>query len=257
MTRGRKQWRDRLSIVLGAAALVFFLAASAPLSLIVNLAPLQENGVSLSAVQGTVWRGAIHGLSIRGVSLGDVDLNLSPLSMLTLRPKVSLNAASGQITGRATITAGLGARVRFDDVKLMASAQSLTQQRIMGTPPTGGVDLYLETLSLVRGACAAARGIVSSDILDAAAKRYSGAAFPVSGAITCDGGDIVVALRGDGAPGQATIDLRISPDRVYQVNAVAQPSSAEIVSALLFFGFEQQDDVLVYGSTGVFEGTGS
>lgn len=255
MTRLSSPIGGALALAVGAI-FVIALIATMPLSVVLRAASLEQHGVSVSRIDGTIWRGQLHNVSARDVNFGDIELRLDPLSVIAFAPRMRINAARGDVVGGGDVSISIARNTRLDNVRLNVAAPAITTQRIFGAAPSGSVRLTIDKARLSPAGCAEASGAIATDMLNEVAVRYSGSAFPVSGGITCVDGVIRLSLFGDGASGRANIDLQIRPDRTYVVKVVAHPADQELLSALLFFGFEQSDDSLVYGSTGIVEGVG-
>jgi general secretion pathway protein N len=84
-------------IILGVLALLLFVAATLPATLLTG--PLERSGISAAAVGGTVWSGRAQGLYSRGSTIGDLEWSLRPTALLrgALAGHARLSGAGGNI----------------------------------------------------------------------------------------------------------------------------------------------------------------
>lgn len=237
-----------------AAAFVVTLVAAAPASIVGEM--LRAGGVSYARATGTVWNGAIAGAVAQGAPLGDISYRLRPLSLATGTIAADVELRGGAATGRGRVAAGLsGYALRDGDFSI--DLGRIGGYGFMGAPLEGRARARIETLAYGARGCRKARGAVWTNALDAPARRYNGEGFDLEGAARCDGPDLVVDLAGSGAEGGASLALRLRPGLTYTVEASARPVRADLENALMLMGFERENDMLVYASTGVIRGAGS
>lgn len=242
------------------AGLVFAatIIISAPLSVVSAFVDFEKQGVAYSGVHGTIWRGGFSDLSARGAPLGDVSFRLAPLSLLRAAPSVSFKAQGGAINGEGRISAGPGQKLTLENVAADIRLGAVAPRGVFGEPARGiaKVDIKRVSFSRAKG-CRAAEGDLWTDVLDAPAKRFNLPAMPMAGGVACEDGRLVVTLAGANAKADAEVVLRIDRTLAYEITATARPEEEGVASALRGFGFEDDNGALIYGSAGVFKGTGS
>ncbi len=248
----------RAPVIAGTLVFIATLIAWAPASLISLAAPDGPHALAYSDARGTIWRGALGGASVAGVSLGDVSFQLSPLSLLGLSPEVRLSAKGGAITGDGRISIASGMRVKLSDVTADISLGAVAPRGVFGAPANGRATIAITSLVFSkRAGCREASGDLWTDVLDAPAKRFNLPALPIAGDMHCDGDALVIALKGENDRTGADVTLRLNKSLTYEISAMARPSEESIASALRVFGFEDDNGALIYGSAGVLTGAGS
>lgn len=232
--------------------------ASAPLSVVSAFVDAERQGVSYSEATGTIWRGGFSGLAVRGVPLGDVSFRLSPLSLVRLAPSVSFTASGGALAGEGRVTAG-AASLKLENVKADIRLGAVAPRGVFGEPAHGVARVDIRRLDFSRAkGCRTADGDLWTDVLDAPAKRFNLPAMPMAGAVACDAdGRLAVTLAGANARAGAEVVLRIDKTLAYEIAATARPAGDDVAQALRFFGFEDDNGALIYGSAGVLTGAGS
>ena len=245
-------------IFIGAAAFLLTALVSLPASTLSAFVDFERHKTSYEEVRGTIWRGQFLRAGVAGVALGDVDFELSPLSLLTLSPAISLKADRGEIVGHGRVSIAPGTKLSLGDVQADINFGALAQRGVLGAPAQGQVTFTAQRLVLSRkDGCRVAQGTLWTDVLDAPAKRFNMPAMPLSGGIHCDNADLIVTLDGKNARAAAALTLRINRDFAYEIIATAQSNEDDIASALRVFGFEDDNGALTYGTVGVFKGAGS
>jgi len=119
-----------------ALALVASLVMLWPL----RLAPMA--GLAATHVSGSIWHGRLVAAQWAGLSLGDIEVGLSPASLLRFSPRLSLSGAQVSGTLSADGVVGLNGRVR------------------PLSPGLGELQLEALTLRFADGACQEAGGRV-------------------------------------------------------------------------------------------------
>ena len=248
----------RAPLMAAALVFVFTLIVSAPLSMISVFIDYEKQGVAFSGVSGTLWSGEFSDLSVRGAPLGDVSFRLAPLSLLRASPSVSVQARGGAINGAGRFSIGLGRKVMFEDVAADIRLGAVAPRGVLGEPARGiaRVDISRIAFSQARG-CQVAQGNLWTDVLDAPAKRFNLPAMPMTGGVSCMDDRLAVTLAGANVKADAEVLLLIDKSLAYEITARARPEEEGIASALRGFGFEEDNGSLIYGSAGIFKGTGS
>lgn len=249
--------KNGLLIAIGAAAFVCTLAALAPASIIPAFANMEARGVAYSNIEGTIWKGRIDNLTARGVLIGDVDFELSPLSLFTLSPHIKASVRGGAVRGNASLTASITRRLQISDTVLDIDLGPFAQKGILGSPVVGRAEVTVADIVVTPAGCARSDASLWTDVLNAPARRFRGTDFPMMGDVRCDGADLVASMSGKSADGTAEMELRVRPDFSYELAARARVADDNLASALRVFGFEDQGGALIYGSAGVLRGVGS
>ena len=249
--------RNGFLIALGAAAFFACLVAAAPASIVPALINLDHRQVAYSSVEGSVWDGEIRNLTVSGVAIGDVTYRFSPVSLLSLAPRIDVAVRDGAVRGKGVMRVGFGPRVELADTAVDIDLAPFARRGIMGAPVEGMAQVSVSRLVLTRAGCQEAEARLWTDVLDAPVRRFRGADFPMAGAARCSGDDLVAVLSGDNADGSVELELRVRPDLSYELAATARLEEEELASALKVFGFEDSNGALVYGSAGVLRGVGS
>ena len=244
-------------IAIGVAAFVCTLVALAPASVIPALANMESRGVAFSNVEGTIWKGRIDNLTARGVLIGDVDFELSPLSLLALSPRIGASIRGGAVRGNASVTASVTRRLQISDTVLDIDLGPFAQRGILGSPVVGRAEVTVAEIVVTPAGCARSEASLWTDVLNAPARRFRGTDFPMMGDVRCDGADLIAFMSGESADGSAELELRVRPDFSYELAARARVADENLASALKVFGFEDQGGALIYGSAGVLRGVGS
>ena len=244
-------------IALGAAVFAATLVAQAPASIIPALINVEERGVGFTSVDGTLWRGRIENLTYRNAPIGDVSYRLSPLSLLFLSPRLEATSTGGAVRGKASVRVGLGRRLEIEDTALDIDLGPFAERGIMGRPVEGVAQITVAKIAVSAAGCRAADARLWTDVLDEPVQRFRGADFPMTGNVRCDGDDLIASMAGRNADGLAQMTLRVRPNFSYELTARAEVAEEELASALRFFGFEDENGALVYGSAGMLRGVGT
>ncbi len=245
-------------IAIGAVTFSVMLLATAPASLIAWAVGPERLSVSYSNIEGTIWRGKLSDVHASGTAFGDVTYRVSPLSLLLLSPRTVLNLSGGAVVGSADISAGSNGRLHVRSAALNLDLEQLAPRGLFGSPVVGAADVTIDELLTTKTGCQKAKGAIWTDMLNAPARQFSqGDSFPMAGGLRCDGEKLVIVLEGEGDPGNAKFQLVVSPDYSYEIIATANPAHDNIASTLRYFGFEDDNGALTYGSVGVLRGAGS
>ncbi|WP_375206071.1 type II secretion system protein N [Hyphococcus sp.] len=258
MARDAAQSKRLLApILVGGFIFLATLIASIPASAVSLLANNSGGALSYADARGTIWNGELGSASAGGVALGDVRFHLSPWSLLTFSPKVTLSA-NGAVRGTGAVAFGPGAKLSLKNVKADIDLAAAAPRGLLGEPARGEARLNIKRLDFSRkNGCLNAAGDLWTNALDAPAKRYDLPALPMSGGVACEDGKLVIAMTGENARTAARIRLLLDRSLAYEVTATAQPSEENVASALRYFGFEDDNGEMTYGTVGVLTGAGS
>ena len=89
-----------LLAVIAILALIGFAAAQIPLGFVLRKLPLNSMGVQWTQSEGTIWNGRIMGVYANGQPVGDVDLSLKPMSLVTFKPELEFQWGGAGGRGR-------------------------------------------------------------------------------------------------------------------------------------------------------------
>ncbi len=143
---------------------VFFLISSAPASLISQFISLPNN-VLMNNITGTIWQANIERVEMQTVNVHEVDIDLSPMSVLMLSPQVSVRFGGGLYDGP---TGDANISISEQDLVIHHAHVELPAQQIvpyLKTPVPveafGLVQLDITTLSYSNGQCQNAEGRIA------------------------------------------------------------------------------------------------
>lgn len=231
---------NRLLAAVFASCLILVVLATLPLSFVLRMLDLPAQGLSYSRVSGTVWNGAVSGLSWRGNDLGGAAIALRPLAMLRgrLGADVSLDG-SGVVTG-----GGYAAMTPWglivDDLSLSADIANLP----LLLPMSGNISVEIAHADVRAGGCRQIDGAARTDAL---MNRPAGLAWQgpeLTGPIECRGGALVIPLKG-GAESQAiAVAMTLGADGSFGIRVEARAPDSAVASVLSAIGFVETDGVM-------------
>jgi general secretion pathway protein N len=196
---------------LGGACLV---GAMALLPLRVLMAA-GDTGLAARHVSGSVWAGQLHDAAWRGIALGDIAVDLAPLSLLTGAPQLAF--AGPALAGIAS-----GAGVTGLSGSIDARGQTLL--------PIGRITFENLEIAFQNGSCRAASGgvtVTPTGLVDAAMGGE------LRGLARCDAGKLLLPLTS----ATAGMQVRIGADGGWQALISVAAGDAATRSALLVSGF--------------------
>ena len=231
---------NRLLAAVFVSCLIVVVLATLPLSFVLRMLDLPAQGLSYSRASGTVWNGAVSGLSWRGNDLGGAKIALRPPAMLRgrLGADVTLDG-SGVVTG-----GGYAAMTPWglivDDLSLSAEIASLP----LLLPMSGKISVEIAHADVRAGGCSQIEGAARTDAL---MNRPAGLAWQgpeLAGPIECRGGAIVVPLKG-GAESQAiAVAMTLGADGTFGIRIEARAPDSAVASVLSAIGFVETDGVM-------------
>lgn len=214
-----------------AIAVLAMLALLWPLRLVLGAVDLQAQRLSAAEVTGTLWSGTLRDANWRGTSLGDVAVQLRPLSSVTGVHRVRLHSDSASVIVLRGRTRGVE-----------ALHGELPAMRITSMP---GLELQLSfadaTLTFAGGRCQEAAGEMQAEVhlLGAADKL---APIVLQGDLACENLTGVVALvaTANRAPGTPDIEatLQIEADGSYRLQSQVQATDDATRLMLQAAGFQ-------------------
>lgn len=210
-------------------------AALAPLSLVLALTDAPIEG----RASGRVWDGVIEEARLAGLDLGTLRVRPRLLLLLTgrLSGTVAMDGPAGVGEGRiATMPGG----VRLDAFEGRIDLSALGARDAFGQALGGSAEVEATGLVLTRGGCQAGTLVVSTDTLEATARRLGGFvdAPVLSGQGGCAGGVLDLPLAGRSAEMDAAAHVRIVGRRYFTELTLA-PRDPRAGVALAAYGFQR------------------
>ncbi len=242
-----------------AGVLVFLVVviATAPAMFVAALISKNQNTVRISSATGTIWRGSFEGAYYDEIALGKIDFAVRPLSLLLGRASLHVSSDGGIADGGGDIEYGVGGRLAIRDAKGRIKLSHIRRYYLFGGPITGEARFDIESLVFEKAGCRHSEGIVSTNVLSGPAQRINGSTLDLSGALRCEGDNLLADLTGANDQLALQVQIIIQPDLRYDMVVTAEASIADIQKALLAAGFEENGGALVYNAVGVLNGAGS
>jgi general secretion pathway protein N len=206
------------------AVMILALLALCPIGAGIALSGLGQSGLSAREGRGTIWSGSLIDAHIGPVPLGDVEVGLRPLALLTRRTELGIVGTSG--SGRL-IAAPAGIGIGNVTAKLsLGSAFSPL--------PLDILDLNEVSIRFVGNKCNAADGRVRATFTGnvAGIDLTSG----LSGTARCDGDELLLPLISQSAAQRLT--LRISGDGRWRALLSVNTNDPAITAKLVTAGFQ-------------------
>lgn len=239
----------------GVFALV--LIAQLPATIATSLIARVDPRFTYGEASGTLWRGNIADAGFNGISLGDIEYKVSPLSLLTLGVAAETSLSGGAITGDGNFRISMAQQLSIRDASFDVDLARVANKGLLGEPVRGGARISASSFHYSRAGCKNGQGKVWTNAINGTVARFNGAAMPLAGPIGCDEGNLQIALSGSSADGTADVKISVRPDFTYEVTATVKPLRDDVSSALILIGFEAQNGTLTYGSAGALKGPGS
>jgi general secretion pathway protein N len=208
MTRGR-------IAILFAALLLVALVLTLPLRLV-----LPDSALSARAATGTIWSGRLQDARVGRVALGDLDVSVRPLALLTgsMRARVSGPLGSGDIVGGRGVA---NATIRLPVAALFA--------------PVPLTEIALDNASIIfeRGRCEEAAGRVRATF----AGDVGGLSLAqgLSGSARCEAGLLLLPLVSQSA--MERLNLRIAGNGSYTAELIVRSTDPVLAAKLAGSGF--------------------
>jgi len=213
-------------IAFGAFTLLGFALWLLPLAILASVAGLGDTGLAARTVDGTAWKGRMLDASFKGARLGDLQVRVAPLDLLTGTARFRVSALSGEgMSGEGY--AGLsGQGIRNVDAQLMLGRDL----RAVGveTAQLSGVSLRYKN-----GRCTEASGQMTVYLADGLLTRAVGP--QMSGAAVCANGQLSFRLSDPEAKG--TLALEFPDNGQQRFIMILRPSDTLDKGALKALGF--------------------
>lgn len=234
--------RGLFLVLVFIVVLIGALIAFVPLGFAINQSGIAQSGVGWTQIQGTMLNGRINGMHVSGQEIGDVELKLRPLSLLSMTPEYDVQWGSSGGRGTGTIKLSQN-RLEANSVLLqqqISSIQALTPSaRAVG----GTVRLTDGEIRLTRNGCEDASGNLTTDALSKIAVQYGREFGAVSGPLSCRDGNIHIDLAGSSQRGdKITINAHSSLTGAARFDAWVETTDIEVSFALPQIGFIPEDE---------------
>ena len=245
-----------LLVLTALVALLWFAAAQVPLGFALRKLPLNASGVQWTQSEGTIWNGRIMGVYLNGQPVGDVDVALKPLSLISFEPSMDVQWGGAGGRGAGTVTILDEDSVEVSDLRLEQSISSL-ESLSPDLRAIGGTFRVSQGLIRIEGpVCESARGRLQTDTLALAARRFGRQFSDLTGTLRCSNGAFDLTLEGDSPAGDS---LAINGEATLQgsatINVVADTQDREIETLLANAGFSRENGTWVYRRTAEPAGT--
>jgi general secretion pathway protein N len=206
--------KAQLGVIFGALLLVA-LILTVPLALV-----LPERILSARAVSGTIWSGHLNEAAVGRLPVGDVDVGIAPLSLLSGSPQASVQGILG--------TAKLSRAGIADATARLATGA------LFGAIPLAAVDLDDVTVKFRGGRCEAAEGRVKASF----SGEVGGLSLAqgLSGVARCDGGLLMLPLVSQSA--MERLNMRVAGDGSYRSEFIVKSTDPALASKLAASGFQ-------------------
>ena len=254
-----RQWARRGPLIrIGVAAFLITAVAIAPASLITPVLNASAANIQYQEVKGTVWDGEIRSVSTGDVYLGNITFKLQPFALLTGAASADITAQDGAAIGAGRVGVNLiTRRLTVSDANFAFNLSAVRRYSLFGIPYQGRVEARRANLVLSRTGCQSAAGEVWTDVLDASSRSLVGESLLLAGPAACEGGQVILTLRGGNREGETEIKIAIDPAMTYRVMASVDLGRTDLENNLRRLGFEDGDGVLVYDAIGALKGAGS
>ena len=238
--------RKLLLLVLFIIVLLGGLLAFTPLGVVLNQSGASSLGVGWAKADGTLMKGRISGFFVGTQPIGDVSLELKPLSLLSLAPSydVQWSGAGGQ--GTADLTLSRSA-LTAENIRMRQEIGALEGLEPAVRAMGGTLDINEGGFRLSQSGCETATGTLSTNALSTLAAQYGRQFGQISGPISCDTGAFVLAMEGRSNAGdQVNIDARALISGSGDFATRVQTQDTQIILALTQIGFAREDGAFVY-----------
>jgi len=235
-------------LILAGLFLLVLLAsvlALAPLGAALAWAGADRWGLSAEAAEGTIWSGRLRGARIGGLPLGEVELGLAPLSLLSGAWRLDATAHDGAFTGRAALIAA-GGSVGVED----AHGEAPLNLFRAPLPLSGLLRFEGVTVRFREGRCVFASGRVQTSGLRGPSGLLGEAAPTLSGEAACRDGALLLPLEGAGPAGEFALHLSLEGDGRYRAEARMVAADPALEAGLRLAGFTSEGRAQVRAEAG-------
>ena len=247
-----------LLAVIAILALIGFAAAQIPLGFVLRKLPLNSMGVQWTQSEGTIWNGRIMGVYANGQPVGDVDLSLKPMSLVTFKPELEFQWGGAGGRGAGTIRLLGSDSVEARDVRFQQNVAELeglaNDVRAVG----GTIRMSGGAVTIEDGACRSASGNFSADTLSLAAQQFGREFSDLTGTLSCSAGAFDIDLGGEGPAGdRVTIDASATLQGQGTIDVIVETQDREVETLLANAGFSREGEAWTYRRDAPAGGTGA
>lgn len=238
--------RKFLMLILFIFVLLAGLVAFTPLGFIMQQSGVSNLGVGWAKVDGTLLKGRISGFYVGTQPIGDVSLELRPLSLLSLAPSydVQWGGAGGQ--GTAILTVSRRA-LSAEEVRMRQEIGALEGLEPAVRAMGGILDINDGAFRLTQSGCERASGEISTNALTTLAAQYGRQFGSISGPVSCNTGSFVIAMQGQSDDGdQVNIDASAALTGSGDFATRVRTQDAQIILGLTQIGFVRENGEFVY-----------
>jgi len=235
-------------LLLAGLFLVALLVAAlvlAPLGAALAWVGADRWGLSADSAEGTVWSGRLRAARIGGLPLGEVELGLAPLSLLSGALRLDASARDGAFTGRAAVVAdrnGVGVEDAHGEAPLNLFRAPL--------PLSGLLRFEGVTVRFREGRCVFASGRVQTSGLRGPSGLLGETAPALSGEAACRDGALFLPLEGAGPAGEFALHLSLEGDGRYRAEARMVAADPALEAGLRLAGFTSDGRAQVRAEAG-------
>lgn len=229
----------RYLVLIFVVAFLGFMVARMPLAFVLAQVVPASGPLSYSRAEGTVWEGQVHNVRLRGVPLGDADLALSPLSLVTLAPSLNWRLGGGAVTGRGLLSVHLMERaITVRDTDIAADLDRLPTM----VPLSGVFAASVREFAWERQACRAADADLRTSALNRNPMGLDWRGPTLTGQAVCDNGVLTVTLAGADASSELDMEGAITPELAYRLDASLKTDNHDLRQSLEALGYRQGED---------------
>jgi hypothetical protein len=204
------------------SALLLFAAIFAPVSLLVHPLLQAAPGVSIAGASGSIWNATLRSVSVDDVQLGDLNVRLSPLSLIGGRPEAEI-VSEGPL--RSARLRPDGRSARLEEVSIETELAALSRR----APPGVQLKVVRGAARLAPSGCLEASGAIT---LTDTSGRLPGA---ITGPLACLNGTLLADVGLEGQVAQGRLALARSPEGGLSITA--QSEDPALAAALAGLGF--------------------
>lgn len=240
MTSSRVKRAGLIVLVLIVALVVLL-----PLRIVFDMSGLGSRGVSARSIEGSVWSGTIRDLRLGRLSLGDMDASLSPIGLLGGETVLAM-ARAADVPGQPPLAFDLARS--GDSIAMRNASGDIATADLFAPLPLRSVTLDGVNIAFDGKQCSAASGAVRVNI----EQSLFGISLQrgLSGSVRCDGGDLLIPLKGQS--GLEQMDIRITGAGRYTADFKLGGLAGGAGAALSVLGFRPQGDAMAIRINGRF-----
>jgi len=246
-----------LLIITAIVAFIWFAAAQVPLGYVMRKLPLNAMGVQWTQSEGTIWNGRVMGVYLNGQPVGDVDVALKPLSLLSFKPTLDVQWGGAGGRGAGALTLIDQDSIEVWDIRLQQNISAL-ESLSSDLRSIGGTFRMSDGHVRIDGQrCSEASGALHSDTLSIAAEQFGREFSDLTGSLGCENGAFDITLSGNGPAGDSIdIDAAATLQGAATINVVVNTADRDIEMLLANAGFSREEGSWTYRRDAAAGGTG-